>query len=171
MNVESSINQRKGGQSSSSFSQLKSIRSGDLDRLAAHWDCTTGAAMWLSCQTTVDLAIDCWHVWHRIDTCMWRGLSGRNKATMTVMVCLDLCPWSSQSMAFQFSFTIQSQGASAHARPKQALHVSSIALYNLYLYLLRCLLDANVAHVQIDKTNCFKLPLAVQCTCAECFAP
>ena len=45
-----------------SISQLKSMRSGNLDRLAAHWDCTTEAAMWLSCQTTVDLAIDCWHI-------------------------------------------------------------------------------------------------------------
>ena len=42
-------------------SQLNSARSGNRDRLLniVHWDCTTEAAMQLSCQATV--AIDCWH--------------------------------------------------------------------------------------------------------------
>ena len=46
------------------------------------------------------IGINCWPTWHRIDA-MWRGLSGRYTATMTVMVCLDLCPWSLQSKAYR----------------------------------------------------------------------
>ena len=52
------------------------------------------------------VVINCWHRWLRIDTA-WRGLSGWYTATTTVMVCLDLCTWSSQSMPQFFGSQLQ----------------------------------------------------------------
>ena len=54
-----------------------------------------------------------------------RGGDYRAATRMTVMVCLDLCQWSSLSVVLWFfkAYLLQSdKGFSAQARPKQALH-------------------------------------------------
>ena len=65
---------------------------------------------------------------------MWRGLSGRYTTTMTVMVCLDPCQWSSQSMAFSVSSTPVQQSLS---QIRLALNTPCMALVickNNYCY-------------------------------------
>ena len=58
-----------------------------------------------------------------------RGGDCRAATRMTVMVCLDLCQWSSLSVVLWFfeAHLLQSdRGFSAQARPKQALHDTSL---------------------------------------------
>ena len=75
---------------------------------------------------------NCWHRWHRIDTAL-RGLSGWYTATTTVMVCLDLCTWSSQSMP-QFFGALAASLSQLRLAPNRPC--MSLVIGNEYIYLL-----------------------------------